>query len=183
MRCGDPLLTPPMKPFLFVRDLTDDEDVALRTAARSDDAFARRRAAVIRLSVQKRHLDQIADALDLSVSGVRRIVHDFHDRGLAALRRRPTGPKAPTRLIGAETAERLVAIAHRSPRDFGRPRSTWSLPLLAEVAFGEGLTPRVVSAETVRQAVLSLGYSWQRAKKWVRSPDPQYDIKKGSATA
>jgi transposase len=172
-----------MKPYLFVRPLTDDEDAALRHVARSDDAFARRRAAVIRLSAQHRRLDQIADALDLSVSGVRRIVHDFHDRGLDALRRQPMGPKAPTRLVDAETAERLVAIAHRSPRDFGRDRSTWSLPLLAEVAFAEGLTAREVSGETVRQAITELGHSWQRAKKWIRSPDPQYDIKKGNATA
>ena len=177
------LTTAPMKPFLFVRDLAEAEDAALRDAARSDDAFARRRAAVIRLSAQKRRLDEIADALDLSTSGVRRIVHDFHDRGLDALRRQPMGPKAPTRLIDAEAAERLVAVAHRSPRDFDKPRSTWTLPLLAEVAFAEGITAREVSGETVRQAVVSLGHSWQRAKKWMRSPDPQYDVKKGSATA
>ena len=93
------------------------------------------------------------------------------------------GPKAPARLIDAEAAECLVGIAHQSPRDFGRARSTWTLPLLAEVAFAEGLTAREVSDETIRQAILSLGHSWQRAKKWIRSPDPQYDIKKGSATA
>lgn len=175
--------TDPMKPFLFVRDLTLAEDAALRKAARSDDAFARRRAAVIRLSAQKRRLDEIAGALDLSVSGVRRILHDFHERGLEALRRQPMGPKAPARLIDAEAAGRLVAIAHRSPRDFGKPRSTWSLPLLAEVAFAEGVTARAVSGETVRQAIVSLGHSWQRAKRWIRSPDPQYDVKKSSATA
>ena len=172
-----------MKPFLFVRSITDDEDAALRRAARSDDAFARRRAAVLRLSAQKRRLDEIADALDLSTSGVRRIVHDFHARGLDALCRQPMGPRAPTRLIDDDAAERLVAIAHRSPRDFDKPRSAWTLPLLAEVAFAEGLTAREVSGETVRQAITALGHSWQRAKKWIRSPDPQYDIKKGSATA
>lgn len=93
------------------------------------------------------------------------------------------GPKTPTRLVDAETAERLVGIAHQSPRDFGHARSTWSLSLLAEVAFAEGLTAREVSGETVRQAITELGHSWQRAKQWIRSPDPQYDVKKGSATA
>jgi transposase len=172
-----------MKPYLFVRALSEEDDDALRHAARSDDPFARRRAAVIRLSAQKRRLDEIADALDLSASGVRRIVHDFHDRGLDALHRQPMGPKAPVRAIDAQAAERLVALAHQSPRDFDKPRSTWTLPLLAEVAFAEGVTAREVSGETVRQAIVSLGHSWQRAKKWIRSPDPQYDIKKGSATA
>ncbi len=172
-----------MKPFLFVRALTDDEDAALRAAARSDDAFARRRATVLRLSAQRQRLDQIADALAISLSGARLIVHDFHARGLESLRRRPMGPKAPTRLVDADAAERLVAIAHQSPRDFGKGRSTWTLPLLAEVAFAEGLTAREVSGETIRQAITSLGHSWQRAKQWIRSPDRQYDIKKGSATA
>lgn len=172
-----------MKPFLFVRALTLDEDRALRDAARSDDLFARRRASVVRLSAQRRRLDQIADALAISVSGVRRIIHDFHERGLDSLHRRPMGPKAPTRLIDAQTAERLVGIAHQSPRDFGRPRSTWTLPLLAEVAFAEGLTAREVSGETVRQAIGAMGHAWQRAKQWIRSPDPQYALKKSSATA
>ncbi len=171
-----------MKPFLFVRTLTDDEDAALRAAARSDDTFARHRATVIRLSAQRQRLDQIADALAISLSGARLILHDFHARGLDSLIRRPMGPKAPTRLIDAEAAERLVGIAHQSPRDFDRARSTWTLPLLAEVAFAEGLTAREVSGETIRQAILDLGHSWQRAKKWIRSPDPLYDIKKGSAT-
>jgi len=171
-----------MKPFLFVRALTDTEDVALRDAARSDDPFARHRATVVRLSAQRQRLDQIADALAISLSGARLIVHDFHDRGLESLVRRPMGPKAPARLIDAEAAERLVAIAHQSPRDFDRARSTWTLPLLAEVAFAEGLTAREVSGETIRQAILEMGHSWQRAKKWIRSPDPQYDIKKGNAT-
>lgn len=172
-----------MKPFLFVRALTDEEDAALREAARSDDLFARRRATVLRLSAQHRRMDEIADALAVSASGVRLIIHDFHDRGLDALHRQPMGPKEPTRTFDTEKATRLVALAHQSPRDFDKPRSTWTLPLLAEVAFAEGLTARQVSGETVRQAIVSLGHSWQRAKKWIRSPDPQYALKKSNATA
>ena len=178
-----------MKPFLFVRVLTDDEDAALRDAARSDNLFARRRAAVLRLSAQRRHLDQIADALAISVSGARLILHDFHERGLDCLRRRPMGPKTTTRIFDDEASERLMQIVRRSPRDFGTPRATWSLPLLAEVAFAEGVTAREVSGETVRQAIEAMGHSWHRAKQWIRSQDPRrrrrrkYDIKKGSATA
>jgi transposase len=172
-----------MKPPLFVRTLTPAEDAALREAARSEDAFARRRATALRLSAQRRRVDEIADALALSPSGVRLIVHDFHDRGLESLRRRPMGPKAPERTFDAAASERLVALAHQSPREFGKPRSTWTLPLLAGVAFEEGLTPREVSGETVRQAIRALGHSWQRARHWIRSPDPQYALKKSSGTA
>ncbi|MEL7361248.1 MAG: helix-turn-helix domain-containing protein [Bacteroidota bacterium] len=172
-----------MSRYLHVRTLTHPEHHALREAVRGDDDFARKRATVLRLSAQLRSPVQIADALALSPSGVRFIIHDFHDRGLDALRRQPMGPKAPGRSFDPAARERLVALAHQSPRDFDKPRSTWTLTLLAEVAFAEGVTAHHVSGETVRQAIVSLGHSWQRAKKWIRSPDPQYALKKGSVIA
>ena len=55
--------------------------------------------------------------------------------------------------------------------------------MAAEVAFEEGLTRRRVSGETIR-ATLSrlLGVRWQRAKRWITSPDPLYERKKDAAT-
>jgi len=57
-----------------------------------------------------------------------------------------------------------------------------TLQLLAEVAFEAGLTvgltERVVSHEAIRQAILEMGHSWQRAKDWIQSPDPQYALKR-----
>jgi hypothetical protein len=76
-----------------------------------------------------------------------------------------------------------LELAHQRPRDFSKERSTWTLPLLAEVAFEEGLTEHMVSNETIRQAILEMGHSWQRAKDWIRSPDPQYALKKSNETA
>jgi hypothetical protein len=51
--------------------------------------------------------------------------------------------------------------------------------MAAEVAFEEGITQRRVSGETIR-ATLSrlLGVKWQRAKRWITSPDPLYERKK-----
>jgi hypothetical protein len=53
--------------------------------------------------------------------------------------------------------------------------------MAAEAAFEEGLTHRRVSGETIR-ATLSrlLGIRWQRAKRWITSPDPLYERKKAS---
>src|SRR5688572_13454591 len=55
--------------------------------------------------------------------------------------------------------------------------------MAAEVAFEEGLSGGRVSGETIR-ATLSrlLGIRWQRAKRWITSPDPLYERKKGGAT-
>jgi hypothetical protein len=35
-----------------------------------------------------------------------------------------------------------------------------------------GLTPRLVSDETMRLAWHRLGVSWKRAQHWITSPDP-----------
>ena len=58
-----------------------------------------------------------------------------------------------------------------------------TLEMAADVAFEEGLTEERVSGETVR-ATLSrlLSVRWMRAKRWITSPDPLYERKKGGAT-
>ena len=168
---------------MFVRDLTDQQHHALDEALSADSAFTRRRARILRFSAQGLPTEQIAEGLGCTSQTVRNAIHDFHNRGVESLMGKPMGPRDPDRLFDEETREALQEIAHRSPRQFGKPRSTWTLASLAEVAFEEGLTPRRVSDETVRQAILALGSSWQRAKDWITSPDEQYALKKSSATA
>ena len=172
-----------MKQPLFVRDLTPEEQNALRKALASNVGFTLRRAQILRLSSQRRRPKQIADDLGCAVQTVRNAIHAFHENGRDALEAQTPGPKNPERIFDEETRQELLEIAHRSPRDFGKTRSRWSLETLAEVAFEEGLTQEQVSIETIRQAILALGSSWKRAKDWITSPDPQYALKKSSATA
>src|ERR671921_755296 len=84
-------------------------------------------------------------------------------------------------VLDAAKRERLRAIVHQSPRAFGHARSTWTLALLARVAHAQGLSPTVLSAETIRQALLRLGAGWRRAKRWLTSPDPAYAQKTRTA--
>jgi hypothetical protein len=72
---------------------------------------------------------------------------------------------------------------HQSPRTFGYPQSHWTLPLAAEVAYQQGLSERVLSQETMRQAIQRLGLGWKRAKQWISSPDPAYARKKSPGAA
>ena len=44
------------------------------------------------------------------------------------------------------------------------------------------MSPTVLSAETIRQALLRLGVGWKRAKRWLTSPDPAYAQKNAAAT-
>jgi hypothetical protein len=68
---------------------------------------------------------------------------------------------------------------HRSPREFGIQSSLWTLKDAAEVSFEEGLTKERVSGETIRATLSRLGVRWQRAKRSLESPDPEYARKKG----
>jgi transposase len=168
---------------LFVRPVTSEEQDALDEALRSAVGFTLRRAQILRLSARGKRSGEIADALGCWPQTVRNAIHDFNERSTESLHPKKSGPKDPERLFGEVKREALLEVAHRSPRKFAKDCSTWSLELLAEVAFEEGLTERVVSHETIRQTILEMGHSWQRAKDWIQSPDPQYALKKNSETA
>ena len=68
--------------------------------------------------------------------------------------RRDRTRRRPSSTLGA--CEALRALLHQSPRTFGKPTSRWTLALAAEVSFAQGLTPRLVSDETIRVALRRL---------------------------
>jgi hypothetical protein len=69
-------------------------------------------------------------------------------------------------------------LAHQSPRNFGKKRSTWTLKLLAETCCEIGISDGPVCNETVRKTLIRMGVTWQRAQLWITSPDPHYAEKK-----
>lgn len=113
---------------------------------------------------------------------MRNIIHAFKAAGKAVLTRHSRRPNTIHRAFAPATVDRLKAILPQSPRVFGKPTSLWTLDLVAEVSFAEGLTTERVSGETVRVTFQRLGIRWQRAKRWITSPDPGYRRKKNSAT-
>ena len=171
-----------MKPPLFVRPLTDAERAALRAGLRSPNAFTLRRCQVLLASAEGQRPAQIAARFGCASLSVRNAIRAFAADGLACLQERSHRPVSVRPEIDEAGCERLRALLHRSPRDFGKPTSLWTLALAAEVAFTEGITARLVSDETIRQALKRLGVGWKRAKTWITSPDPAYLRKKRRAT-
>jgi transposase len=170
-----------MKAPLLVRPLTDAERQQLEAGLRSSDAFILRRCQILLASARGQHASHIARTLGCSDQAVRNAITAFHQRGLAALTRGSSRPKTIRPAFDAAGAEQLRDLLHRSPRDFGRPTSLWTLKLVAEVSAAEGLTAGPVTGETVRATLARLGVRWQRAKQWIRSPDPEEARKKDSA--
>jgi transposase len=171
-----------MKPPTFVRPLTADERLALKAALRSPEAFTLRRCQVLLKSADGLKPRAIAAAVGCCVQSVRNAVRAFEAEGLACLVEKSSRPKATRDTLDDAGRRRLRDLLHRSPRDFGKPTSLWTLGLAAEVAHAQGLTDRTVSGETIRQSLLRLGVGWKRAKTWITSPDPAYLRQKGRAT-
>ena len=113
---------------------------------------------------------------------VRNAIRAFNASGMAALTASSSRPKSAAPVLDRTKLEQLRAILHQPPRAFGHARSTWTLDLLAREAHGQGLSPSVLSAETIRQALLRLGVGWRRAKRWLTSPDPAYAQKNAVVT-
>jgi hypothetical protein len=109
---------------------------------------------------------------------VRNVVKAFNARGLGCLQRQSSRPKTVHSVFGKFQLACLKALLHQSPRLYGKAQSHWTLKLVAEVCYSQGITPWQVSVETIRKAVRCLGCSWKRAKRWITSPDPAYRRKK-----
>ena len=172
-----------MKPPIFVRKLSTDERERLEAALRSKDTFALRRSQMLLASSRGNEVPRIAENLGCGQQTVRDAIHDFNGRGLDALTPGSSRPKRTRAIFDEDGAERLREMLHRSPREFGYGTSLWTLEMAARVAFEEGLVQRRVSGETVRATLARLlGVRWLRAKRWITSPDPLYERKKGGAT-
>ena len=166
-----------MKP-LFVRELSDLERHALQGGLRSSHGFTVRRCHILLASARGDTTTVITKAVGCSPQAVRNVVRAFESRGLAVLAMQSRRPHAAAKVFDAEGSERLKALLHQSPRQYGKARSTWTLALAAEVCGELGITAERVSLETIRDTLKRLGVGWRRAKTWITSPDPQYALKK-----
>ena len=172
-----------MKTPIFVGRLSEEEHVRLKEGLRSKDTFTMRRCQILLASSRGERAPKIALNLGCVSQTARDAINDFNQRGLIALQAKSSRPRRTRDAFDHKSAEALRQMLHRSPREFGRNSSLWTLDMAAEAAFEEGLTTERVSGETVR-ATLSrlLSIRWMRAKRWITSPDPLYDRKKGGAT-
>ena len=168
-----------MKPPIFVRTLSKEENEALEAGLRSSDAFALRRCQILLASARGERPPRIAENLGCGSQTVRNAIHDFDERALDALTPGSSRPREVHAAFEEGATEALRQILHQSPTNFGKVGTLWTLEMAAEVSFEEGITPRRVTGETVRATLSRLGVRWQRAKRWMESPDPEYERKKG----
>ena len=124
-------------------------------------------------SAERQPTTTIARSLHCTDQTVRNTIHVFHQqRGLIVLQPLSSRPHTTSTIFDAGACEALRALLHQSPRTFGKPTSRWTLALAAEVGFAQGLTPRLVSDETIRVALRRLRVSGSGPNIGSRVPIP-----------
>ncbi len=167
----------------YVREFTEAEKKAIEAGLRSQDIFILRRSQMLLFSSEGLSLDAIASKVGYHHESVRLVLKRFDEEGIKVLEKTKKGPKTTTKAISQSNAKKLKEVLRRSPREFKKDSSLWTLELLAEVSYEEGFSTRKVSYETIRTTLKELGVNWKRAKRWIISSDPQYARKKNAKNA
>ena len=129
---------------------------------------------------KKMKAGEIGKRLGLSDQLVRNVLHAFNEQGIACLKPGTKARKDDQRAFDDQARERLREIIRQSPRSYGYETSLWTLDLLAEVSYKEGLTARLVHKDTMSQTLHEMGANWKRVKHWITSPDEHYERKKSA---
>ena len=151
-----------MQPSRYIR-LTRNEDLRLRAVEQDAhlNAKVRVRAQVVRLSHRGHTIDQIAAYTGRHRSSISRDLDRWRDHGVAGLAD-GTAPGHPTPI----TAEIQTGLQARLGED-----RTWTAGQLAAVVADQ--FDVIVTAETIRQHLLALGYRWKRTRYVpAKAPDP-----------
>jgi transposase len=161
-------------PEVFVRALGHGEAVALKSRAKKATHFStRERAAILLASNVGNSVPQIAAMWMTDESHVRRVIHDFNERGMASLDPEYRGGRP--RRITDEDRRKVVAVAGARPDSQGVPLTRWSLPRLSDHLAATGVVE--VSAAHLGRVLAEAGLSFQRTRTWKASPDPDYESK------
>lgn len=171
-----------MIPPIYVRKLTEEEQRQLEAGLRSKEAFTMRRSQIVLASAKGQRPSEIAENLSCAVQSVRNAINKFNSKAMECLIKGSSRPHKTRLIMDEEKCEQIKDLLHHSPYEYGKKRSTWTLKLVAEVCFEKGITEQLVTSESISNALKRLKVGWKRAKHWITSPDPQYELKKSKET-
>jgi transposase len=160
-------------PEVFVRELAPHEGQRLKRLSKTAKHQAtRQRASVLLASATLLSVPEIARMWMTDEEHVRRVIHDFNERGFDSLRPRFGGGRP--RRIQSDDEARIVALAGARPDALGVPYTRWSLAKLSRYLTGQGIP---VSPAHLGRILARNGISLQRTRSWKQSPDPEYEAK------
>ena len=161
-------------PEVFVRELAPHEGQRLKRLSKTAKHQAtRQRASILLASVTLMSVPQIARMWMTDEQHVRRVIHDFNERGFDSLRPRFGGGRP--RRISSDDEQRIVAVAGARPDSLGVPYTRWSLAKLSR--YLREREQIEVSPAHLGRILHRNGISLQRTRSWKQSPDPDYRAK------
>ena len=164
-----------------VRRLTDEEGRKLQRLVRRGEGKGKasvvryRRALVVLASAGGNTVPVIARLVQTSEDRVREVVHNFNKMGMACL-----GPKwagGRPRRITTEDEAFIVETAKARPEKLGRPFTHWSVRKLAQYLATNTVHRVLIGRERLREILAEHGVTFQKAKTWKESNDPDKDAK------
>ena len=142
----------------------------------------RRSQVIIMSGDEGRSIREISVRLNYNRESVRQVIYAFNADGTACLYPKSSARPDDQRAFNDAARKQLRAIIVCSPRDFGYDTSLWTLDLLADVSYEQGLTTHRVHKDTVSETLKQMDLPWKRAKQTIHSPDPNYAVKKSVGT-
>lgn len=169
---------------LYARQPTAEEREQMEAGLKSNIALTIRRCQMLLLSADE-HLkvDVIGSRVGRSGQTVRDVINAFNSKGISCIYPQAVGRQDDQRAFDDAAREKLREIIICSPRDMGYETSLWTLELLADVSYMQGLTGHYVHKDTVSETLMQMGLPWKRAKRTIHSPDPNYAGKKTTGLA
>lgn len=174
-----------MRPRVKLRQLTVDEEIAIRKLVNSQNAPIK---LVKRATIIAEMLDD--ETLTATDAGIRAgfsnaigatWVKRFNEAGIAGLQDRPRSGRKP--LYDEKVRSNLVNLALQKPRSLAYPFELWTLERL-QTAFEER-TGIHIAQSTILAWMTSEGFQWKRQQSWfhdVEKHDPQFVEKRGPSS-
>lgn len=116
---------------------------------------------------------QIAQLYLTDAEHVRKVIHDFNDRGFAALDPDYRGGRPKT--VTPEQRDAVVSVARARPDTQGVALTRWSIDKLAWHLAEQQIA--LISPTALRALLEAAGLSFQRTRSWKWSPDPDFKAK------
>ncbi len=159
-----------MPRYLYAENVTEEELSKIQSFKRQGSReFVRGR--IIELSASGKHPKEISESVGLSVGRVREWIRRFNRERIPGLIAKKS-PGRP-RKFPDDVRDKVRAIISDAPSEHGIPKSRWTLRDICETAVRIG-TVDSISKEQIRRLFVEVNWTYTRAKKWQRSPDPQY---------
>lgn len=166
---------------LRLRELTPEEDAAVRRLAQSRTAAARsvERAQMIRLASQGKRVPAIAQELGVSKKSVRIWLCRFNEHGVDGLADLPRSG-AP-RTYTEEQVGTMIATVLAKPAALGLPFANWTIArLVVYLNEQHGIAIRHSRLDELLRAE---GIRWRKQETWFgERVDPQFAEKRGPSS-